>query len=104
MVYECWCVLQVSPRTSMTLNHISCLLEFCLKNTYFTSQGRFYEQIEGAAIGSPVSPIVANLFTEDLEIKAINTSPLPPSSVEKDMLMTHLPSLKQPTEAASWIT
>ena len=64
-------------RTSMTVKHISCLLEFCLKNTYFSFQGRFYEQTEGAAMGSPISPIVANLFMEDLEVKAINTSPSP---------------------------
>ena len=63
----------------MTVNHISCLPEFCLRNTYFTFQGRFYEQKEGAAMGSPISPIVANLFTEDLEVKVINTSPWPPS-------------------------
>ena len=63
----------------MAVNHISCLLEFCLKNNYFTFQGRFYEKIEGAAMGSPISPIVANVFMEDLEVKAINTSPCPPS-------------------------
>ena len=63
----------------MMVNMISCLLEFCLKNTYFTFQGRFYEQIEGAVMGTPISPIVANLFMEDLEIKGINTSPCPPS-------------------------
>ena len=90
-------------RTSMTVNHISCLLEFCLKNTYFTFQGGFYKQIEGASIGLPLSPIVANLFMEDLEIKAINTSPCP-LLCGKDMLMIHSPSSKQLTEAASWNT
>ena len=30
-----------------------------------------------AAMGSPISPIVANLFTEDLEVNAIRTSPTP---------------------------
>ena len=70
-------------RTSMTVKHISCLLEFCLENTYFSFQGRFHEQTEGAAIGSPISPIVANLFMEDLEVQAINTSPTPPCSVKK---------------------
>ena len=29
-------------------------------------------------MGSPISPIVANLFMEDLEVQAINTSPNPP--------------------------
>ena len=66
-------------RTSMTVKHITCLLDFCLKNTYFSFQGRFYEQREGVAIGSPISPIVANLFMEDLEVQAIRTSTTPPT-------------------------
>ena len=32
-----------------------------------------YSQVEGAAMGSPVSPIVANLFMEWFEENAINT-------------------------------
>ena len=55
--------------TNMTIKHICCLLEFCLKNTYFKFNGEFYEQKEGAAMGSPISPVVANLFMEDLEIQ-----------------------------------
>ena len=38
-------------RTAMTVKHISCLFEFCLRTTYFTFQGRLYEQVEGAAMG-----------------------------------------------------
>ena len=60
-------------RTNMTVNHICCLLEFCLKNTYFQFKGRYYEQTDGAAMGSPISPIVANLCMEDLEVQAIMT-------------------------------
>ena len=33
----------LSKRTSMTVDHIISLLEFCLRNTYFSFQGRFYE-------------------------------------------------------------
>ena len=46
---------QLQQRTSMTVNHITCLLEFCLRSTYFTFQGKYYEQLEGAAMGSPIS-------------------------------------------------
>ena len=66
-------------RTSMSVNHISWLLEFCLRSTYFTFQGRFYQQLEGTAMGFPISPIIANLFMEDLEKRALNTSLHPPS-------------------------
>ena len=66
-------------RTNMKIHHIISLLRFCLNNNYFSFQGRFYQQTEGAAMGSPISPIVANLFMEDLEVQAIRTSPTPPS-------------------------
>ena len=32
---------ELQQRTSMTIKHIICLFEFCLKNTYFIFQGRF---------------------------------------------------------------
>ena len=66
-------------RTSMSVQHISWLLEFYLKSTYFSFQGRFYQQLEGTAMGSPISPIITNLFMEDLETRALNTSQHPPS-------------------------
>ena len=71
-------------RASMMVSHITYLLEFCLKSTYFTSQVRYYEKMEGAALGSPISPIVANLYMEDFEVKAINTC-LHPLLCGKDM-------------------
>ena len=65
-------------RTTMTVKHIFCLLEFCLTNIHFSFQDRLYEQKEGTAMGSPISPIVANLFMEDFEIRALATSPCTP--------------------------
>ena len=65
-------------RTSMTVDHIISLLEFCLKNTYFSFQGRNCEQTEGAAMGSPISPLVANIYMEEFEKHAISTSTTPP--------------------------
>ena len=57
-------------RTNMTTPNIIELLDFCLNNTYFTFQGVFYQQTKGAAMGSPVSPIVANIFMEAFESRA----------------------------------
>ena len=68
----------LKDRTVICIDDIILLLEFCLKNTYFSFQGQFFEQVEGAAMGSPVSPIVANLYMEYLEQKALNTAPHPP--------------------------
>ena len=66
-------------RTIMKVEQIISLMEFCLKTTYFLFQGRFYEQLQGAAMGSPISPIVANLYMEDFEIKAISWAEYPPT-------------------------
>ena len=62
----------------MTVKHITCLLECCLRRTYFTFQIKYYEQVEGAAMGFPISPIMANLYMENFEVRAINTSPHTP--------------------------
>ena len=69
----------IPNRTNMKIQHIISVLRFGLNNRYFSFQGRFYQQTEGAAIGSPISPIVANLFMEDLEVQAIKTSSTPPA-------------------------
>ena len=42
---------------------------------YFSFQDWFYEQVKGAAKGSLVSPIVANLYMEYFEEKALSTAP-----------------------------
>ncbi len=45
-------------------NDIIELLGFVLTTTYFSFRAQIYRQIFGAAMGSPVSAIVANLFME----------------------------------------
>ena len=62
----------------MTVKNIICLLEFCLMSTYFTFWNQYYEQVEGAAMGSPISPMVANFYMENFETRAISTSPHTP--------------------------
>ena len=51
------------------------LLGLCQHNTYFSFQNRNYEQIEVLAMGFPVSPIAGNLYMENFEKKALNTTP-----------------------------
>ena len=68
----------LKDRTVIGIDDIILLLEFCLKNTYFSFKGQFFEQVEGAAMGSPVSPIVTNLYMEYLEQKALSTAHHPP--------------------------
>ena len=65
-------------RINMTTYNIIELLDFCLNNIYFTFQGVFYKQTKGAAMGSPVSPIVANIFMEAFGSRALATAIHPP--------------------------
>ena len=36
--------------------------EFATSGTHFLFQGTFYDQIDGVAMGSPLGPVLANLF------------------------------------------
>ena len=84
----------LKDRTVIGIDEIIFLLEFCLKNTYFSFQGQFFEQVESAAMGSLVSPIVANLYMEYLEQKALSTAPHPPGS-GTGLFMTPLSSTRK---------
>ena len=67
-------------RTSLSPEWIADLLEMCLKSTYFSFAigGNFYEQKEGAVMGSPVSAVVANLYMELFEELALEMVPTRP--------------------------
>ena len=78
---------ELSDRTVLSVQNIIELLGFCLHNTYFSFQNKFYEQVEGVAVGSPVSPIVANLYMEHFERKALWFASNPPG-IGLDLWMT----------------
>ena len=59
----------LSERTEMTIKDIEIALNFCLNNTYFIFQVKFYQQIFGVPMGSPISVTIANLVMEHIEIK-----------------------------------
>ena len=52
------------------------LTEFIATTTYFSFRGQLFKQKFGTAMGSPVSPILANFFMEWLEQQAIATAPI----------------------------
>ena len=48
------------------------LLTFATSQTHFMFKNVFYDQIDGAAMGSPLSPILANLFLGHYEMVWLN--------------------------------
>ena len=61
----------LQDRTVLSVQNFIELLGFSLLNTYFSFQNKFYEQVEGAPMDSPVGPIVANLYMEQFEREAL---------------------------------
>ena len=84
----------LKERTVLPVKDIILLLEFCLHNTYFSFQGQFYEQVEGAVMGFPVRPIVAKHYMEYFEQNILSTA-THPLECGSDMSMTHLSSKRK---------
>ena len=76
------CKLENDPgfadRTNLTPTQIADLLNFVLRSTYFQYNGSIYEQKDGAAMGSHVSAVIANLYMEEFEEQAIATATYKP--------------------------
>ena len=59
--------------TDLTAEEVLDLLSVCLKESSFKYRDRFYHMTSGLAMGSPVSPVVANIFVSQLEQSSIAT-------------------------------
>jgi hypothetical protein len=59
----------------LTIADINDLLKVVLTNTYFQFYGKNFQQIQGLAMGSNVSPILAIVFMDTIERQTIINSP-----------------------------
>ena len=57
----------LAERTNMSISNIMRLLEFVLNHNYFKHDNTHYKQIFGCAMGSPISPVIADLVMEEIE-------------------------------------
>ena len=53
--------------TIFTKSEMKKLLTLCSKNVHFSVNNDIYTQIDGVAMGSPLGPVVANIFMVELE-------------------------------------
>ena len=54
-------------RTKLEREELKKLLEICTKEMHFSFNGAIYKQINGVAMGSPLGPVIANIFMAELE-------------------------------------
>ena len=51
------------------------LLMFATKQNHFTFNGKYYDQVNGVAMGSPLGPIFTNIYMVHLEINVYQQYP-----------------------------
>ncbi|XP_024890071.1 uncharacterized protein LOC112466277, partial [Temnothorax curvispinosus] len=62
----------ISQNTELSLSQFLHVIELILHSTSFCFDGQFYEQIYGSPMGSPLSPILADMVMEDLETHCLS--------------------------------
>lgn len=61
------------------------LLEIVLEKNYFVQENRFFLQVNGVAMGSPIAPSIANLYMASLEEQYVLNSEANP--LLEDLIM-----------------
>ncbi|XP_025268300.1 uncharacterized protein LOC112639226 [Camponotus floridanus] len=62
----------IAPNTKLYLAQFLHAIETVLDSTSFSFNGNFYEQIFGSPMGSPLSPILADIVMDDLEMHCLS--------------------------------
>jgi len=63
----------IEGHTSLPQDEFVGSIEFVLKSTFFVFNNKFYKQTFGTPMGSPLSPIVADLVLQRLELSVLNS-------------------------------
>lgn len=67
-----------AERTNLPIDAVINLIKFCMTNTTFAFNGKFYSQKSGAPMGCNLSPVVSEAIVSFIFEKAIETSPIKP--------------------------
>ena len=63
---------------SLTIDSLIQLTESCIESTYFTWGNKVYEQLQGLPMGSPLSPILTEIYMSNFEETALQSAPVQP--------------------------
>ncbi|XP_062713765.1 uncharacterized protein LOC134290613 [Aedes albopictus] len=73
----------IKKGTEINLDLFLEMIELCLDNSYFKFRDKYYQQTFGTAMGSPLSPILADYVMEDLLGTVINRIGFTPPVIKK---------------------
>ena len=62
----------IKSATNLPLEEFKKGIEFLMNNTFFQFDNKYYQQIFGTPMGSPISPMLADLVLQDLEEVVLN--------------------------------
>ena len=61
-----------NPNLNITRKELKKLFLFATSQTHFIFNSKFYNQIDGVAMGSPLAPVLVNIFMSFHESKWLN--------------------------------
>ena len=64
-------IFEKNPEIKISKRELTKLFNFATSETHFLFNDKYYDQINGVAMGSPVAPVLANLFMSHYENKWI---------------------------------
>ena len=65
-------ILNHNPNRNITKKELKKLFLSATSQTHFIFNSKFYNQIDGVAMGSPLAPVFANIFMGFYESKGLN--------------------------------
>ena len=89
----------------MSVQTITEQLTYCITSTYFTWGDKTYEQIHGLPMGSPLSPLLAEVFMADFEERTLGNAPIKPYCWMRkvDDVFSIIPFDQDPTELLNYL-
>ena len=96
-------IFENNPEIKISKNDLKELFRFATSESHFLFDGNFYDQIDGVAMGSPLGPVLANLFMAIHEkdwLKNCNSPPIFYRRYVDDIFCL----VKNETEANSFLT
>ena len=71
--------LSLEEQTGIPIDNLMEMLTFCTQTTHFGMGSHIYQQDEGLAMGSPLSPAMVNIYMEYFEEMALESISLKPT-------------------------